>query len=653
MQLPTNLAGSDACYDCFSLQCHAEADAASDLWKEYLHNSQLAAESHVAAQTKLTEDLVSRLSFLHGPEIAGSEPLHPAFPDQHTPAVGRCLKNGVSTRKAAKEDKRVSFRLEESPLKTDKSPRKAPPQSEVLQGCSLETSLPARLCRHEDEEPEFNPAESLPDFRGLRADFLTDSVQEMHAATEGFAHRTNLHLERSEQMVHWTRKVKTAIGESTDRVPKKLSMHLDAVPPKAGFICRVVQSSTFQILSGAVIVLHTVFMIAGTNAAMREASNQHQQGSANLLAGWSDRADRAFLVFYVIEVTLRLYVYRLRFFCNDEALWNMLDLLLVGVSLFGLLKAADGDGNDSPIRVLAVRNTRMFKLAKLLRLVRAMRFFNQMHLFVDIILGCCESLFWAVMMILLILLLFAIYFVEVMENWMRTHWSPEASEDVLQTVAGVKQMFGSVEGAMLTLGMTVTGGMNWETSYAIAEQTGHLNAFVFLCMVAFFFVAMWNIVASVFIENTIQAATVDRDDQIMARHRTDVQDAKELMALCQMADVNMSGTLSAQEFEDFMNSNLIREFFLTRGLDIKNAAHFFEMMNAVGEGDELELEHFVGTCLRVKGVATSIDLHMLAFEHKVMSQKMKKFIGFVHNVLMELSGKMDAVLSLQSTGQHV
>eukprot|EP00929_Paragymnodinium_shiwhaense_P105257 TRINITY_DN70192_c2_g1_i1.p1 TRINITY_DN70192_c2_g1~~TRINITY_DN70192_c2_g1_i1.p1 ORF type:complete len:225 (-),score=53.17 TRINITY_DN70192_c2_g1_i1:449-1123(-) len=213
-----------------------------------------------------------------------------------------------------------------------------------------------------------------------------------------------------------------------------------------------------------------------------------------------------------------------------------------------------------------MRSARMLKIARMLRVVRAMRFFRQLQLFVDIILGCCESLFWAVLMVFLGLLLFSIFFVQMMDNWMRAHWSPDATEEVMQTSAGVAEMFGSLQTAMLTLSKAVSGGMDWEVAYAVAEKTGYGNGIVFLCMVAFFLVAVWNIVASVFIENTIHVATVDHEQQVAKEQHAAIQDAKELMALCKLADLDGSGGFSAEEFRAFLSSAKVREFFLVRDL---------------------------------------------------------------------------------------
>eukprot|EP00929_Paragymnodinium_shiwhaense_P011877 TRINITY_DN11824_c0_g3_i1.p1 TRINITY_DN11824_c0_g3~~TRINITY_DN11824_c0_g3_i1.p1 ORF type:complete len:650 (-),score=113.55 TRINITY_DN11824_c0_g3_i1:279-2228(-) len=411
----------------------------------------------------------------------------------------------------------------------------------------------------------------------------------------------------------------------------------------------LVRSQAFEFICGGVIALNTVFIVLGTNASIELASvaNAAEKSHLKVYLEWAENIEYTFLGFYTIELILRLYVHRLFFFFHDDAGWNILDFVLVLASVGGfVISAFQSGGGKSSAGVMAMRATRLIKLAKLLRVVRAVRFFKQLHLFVDCVLGCLENLFWALIMIILVLLLFAIYFVQAFESWISDNLDTDSpSEDVQEAVAGIKQQFGSVQLGMLTLSKAISGGADWAETFEIVSQTGLLNSFVFLIMIIFFAVAVWNIIASIFFENTIKSATVDRDEEVLNRRRGDLEDAKELMHLCASADIDKSGSISHVEFDKFMQCPMIREFFLIRGLDIKNAAHFFSVINQASDGEEVGLEDFVGSCLRVKGPATSIDLHMLAFDAKTMHSKTKKFMTSASASLAHLTEKTDQALA--------
>merc|ERR1711924_10805 len=64
-----------------------------------------------------------------------------------------------------------------------------------------------------------------------------------------------------------------------------------------------------------------------------------------------------------------------------------------------------------------------------------------------------------------------------------------------------------------------------------------------------------------------------------------------------------------------------------RGIDIKDAQTFFDMMISMTHTSSVDLSTFVETCLQMKGYATSIDLHTLRYELKVLFQQQVLFIG--------------------------
>eukprot|EP00929_Paragymnodinium_shiwhaense_P057300 TRINITY_DN2867_c1_g1_i2.p1 TRINITY_DN2867_c1_g1~~TRINITY_DN2867_c1_g1_i2.p1 ORF type:complete len:322 (-),score=75.06 TRINITY_DN2867_c1_g1_i2:118-1083(-) len=245
--------------------------------------------------------------------------------------------------------------------------------------------------------------------------------------------------------------------------------------------------------------------------------------------------------------------------------------------------------------------------------------------------------------------MFAIYFVYSFEGWVLEHWTPDAPEHVQELNARIKEDFPSVARSMLSLGEAISGGRDWHEFYVIFAASGSVDSAVFLAMMTFFQIAVWNIVASVFIESTLMCATADREQQALAQRRRDEKDAKEFMALCRTADLDGSGTMSLDEFHALMENDQVHDFFKAKHLDVKDATYFFKMVEAMNDGKEIELEDFVAVCLRVKGGATSIDLQTLAVEHKMLAQKTKKFMPVVQDALAGLERKIDGLLVAMSS----
>eukprot|EP00929_Paragymnodinium_shiwhaense_P096486 TRINITY_DN58080_c0_g1_i2.p1 TRINITY_DN58080_c0_g1~~TRINITY_DN58080_c0_g1_i2.p1 ORF type:complete len:572 (+),score=71.00 TRINITY_DN58080_c0_g1_i2:105-1820(+) len=545
----------------------------ADVWMEYVKRCELEAARYAAVTVEMTAELVNSLSLpLDQPwTLAGSRQ------DQQ---------EGQTTFTVASD-------VIQSPPGEAK-PSEEPRSSEVRTGDDNPSDMRVHEC--------FG---YTPTSFSCRDD---SNWQELKLASEGYAKKSSCHEEPAFRSSKLYRSLSSVLGEES-LVTQTVEKNLDVAdePTHKGKIYDLVHSRFFHILSLLVIVTNTAFIIIGVNAAMLDASGESDAMYSSLHSEWSTAVDAGFLLFYTVELGLRLYAERLHFFFNDDAHFNVLDLLLVLFSLPSLVAALTSlTVYFNSQYLLALRGTRVFKLAKLVRMVRAMRFIRQLHLFTDILMECGKNLFWATLLILLVLLLFAIYFVQALETWVSVNWSPDVPEDIQTTRDEIEQMFGSVQLAMLTLGKAISGGSDWESCYALLAKTGWLNCAVFLSVISFFTIALWNIVAGVFVENAIHTAKIDHQDEVSAQHRLDVKDAKTLMRLCRSGDVDHSGALSREEFVRIMESEEVQQFFHTKGLDIKNTAHFFELMNSVTEGEEIELEYFVGSCLQVRGFAIEL-----------------------------------------------
>eukprot|EP00929_Paragymnodinium_shiwhaense_P099397 TRINITY_DN6101_c0_g2_i2.p1 TRINITY_DN6101_c0_g2~~TRINITY_DN6101_c0_g2_i2.p1 ORF type:complete len:735 (+),score=112.93 TRINITY_DN6101_c0_g2_i2:77-2281(+) len=651
-------ASRDAC------SCRREL-AACDMLAEYREKCQREADRFLAAHVEATEDLLRRIHLHPGAPSALKRPgleLSKAADEQVVPPeAGRAEKY---TRFDPGMDSTLADGADKLPSSLTPTPH---PMNSASMDCAAqgESSLtPTRVSsrKGDSEEDAMSEGEQRLRSSNLGRRVSLSSQEEFQAAAEGLhlggyskRRHTDASVSRVQTAVEWSL-VQTLGKDNT--IIKNVALELQATHEanRTGTVYRIVESPVFQMMSLFVILLNTVFIVDGINSSIDAAWGKQQSGLIELDSDLAMIVDTLFLLFYLIEVVLRLYAYRLWFFFTEEALWNILDLALVLTSLISMVislsAASQEDGGVQ--NAYAVRSARVFKIAKLVRVVRAVRFFKQLHLFVTIILDCFQNLFWAVMTIVILLLLFSIYFVHSMEVWISKNWSPDATEEIQEISALIAEAFGSIRLSMLTLSATLSGGRDWYDVYSILRSTGMLDCIVFLTMQAFFQVAVWNIVASVFIENTFKNTTVDREEQAFQQRQRDTQDAKEFFQLCKLADADGSGTISWSEFEALMAKEDIQDFFAAKHLDVKNAESFFKMVQAANEGVEVELEDFVGALLRLKGNATSIDLQMLVVEHRQLASKTKKFMPVVQDAISTVSRKTDQILAfLDSQQMHM
>eukprot|EP00443_Scrippsiella_acuminata_P024954 CAMPEP_0115332880 /NCGR_PEP_ID=MMETSP0270-20121206/87076_1 /TAXON_ID=71861 /ORGANISM="Scrippsiella trochoidea, Strain CCMP3099" /LENGTH=215 /DNA_ID=CAMNT_0002753751 /DNA_START=318 /DNA_END=962 /DNA_ORIENTATION=- len=215
---------------------------------------------------------------------------------------------------------------------------------------------------------------------------------------------------------------------------------------------------------------------------------------------------------------------------------------------------------------------------------------------------------------------------------------------------------------MLTLLQATTSGLDWRDAYAVLVEVGSYLPAVFVFYILFFVIAAWNIVTSTFVDKALRFAQPDLEqltreqlmkdivDAVLAQPdleqltreqlTKDIGDAEELMNLFSEADFDRSASISLEEFIRVAEHPKFRSYLHVRGIDIKNAEVFFEMLQVVGGGEVVNIQVLVSALLRMKGFATSIDLHSLSFETKVLSRRQQIFMHETNTKLQAIKELM-------------
>merc|ERR1719284_1282545 len=88
----------------------------------------------------------------------------------------------------------------------------------------------------------------------------------------------------------------------------------------------------------------------------------------------------------------------------------------------------------------------------------------------------------------------------------------------------------------------------------------------------------------------------------------------------------------------------IRENFEIRGISFEDTDMFYQMLAMAKRNSHdggVDIFSFVMMCMRLKGGATSIDLHTLAFEVKLMHQAQRNLSGFCQEQFSRLGELFD------------
>jgi len=385
-------------------------------------------------------------------------------------------------------------------------------------------------------------------------------------------------------------------------------------PEREGLLANIVTSGKFSTLCTTMICANGIFIAATADYEIQYLGEPPTEVMSVF--------EGIFTYFYVVELVMKLLVHRLYFFVNVEAKWNIFDFSLVAFSMIEKIAESLASGEGGTMNVGFLRLLRLFKMAKILRVFRVLRFFTELRLMVDCCIGSFLSVFWSVAMIFFVLYVFGLLILQLLTNNLLTLLEDGNLDDHL---TAVRALYGSVLKSMVTLFMSTTSGIDWKDAYEVLEISGWVVQLIFIFFIALFTISVWNIVTSTFVEKAMKLAQPDLDTMVFEKHVQDQKDTAELETMFQpfatvnehgCSDVDLTALQSAAEAKKF------RASLAVRGIDIKNIELFYGMLNSLNQGQGVDVLTLVAACVRMRGVATSIDVQSLSFETKVMNAEL-------------------------------
>jgi len=172
------------------------------------------------------------------------------------------------------------------------------------------------------------------------------------------------------------------------------------------------------------------------------------------------------------------------------------------------------------------------------------------------------------------------------------------------------EQFGSVQQAMLSLYQSITGGNDWVNFYSTLSAMGWLNSALFIFFIAFMQIAVLNILTGIFVEQAMKSAQPDRDSVATHLRRREMMEAEELRAQCRQIDADRSGVITLAELAEYFDKGKLKHMLMTLDIDVRDVEVFFDLLRS-HDGCEIRVEDFVEECMKLKGNASSIDLHYL------------------------------------------
>jgi len=320
---------------------------------------------------------------------------------------------------------------------------------------------------------------------------------------------------------------------------------------------------------------------------------------------WLNVSEIAFCVLFTVELLLRLCVYRLRFFYMQGYLWNLFDMVIVTLQLIEVFSTlSSSEEAKAPV---SVKFFRVLRLLRVLRVTRIMRLVEELRTISASIIGSMRSLFWTLVLILMIIFGNSIFFTQVV--LFNGDDSPQAWK--------LKKHFGRLPVTMLTMFEAFTGGISWnEVIEPLNTDISPLVGIIFVLYIAFCTFAMLNVVTGVFVE---KAMTFAREDE-----------EATLMNKISEAFMTASDQITMEEFCSILQTDAMQDYFKQIKINPSDSQGLFWLLDVDGSGC-VDASEIVAGCLRLRGEATAFDLALLMNEliitHKHLVAKIQDLNG--------------------------
>jgi len=428
---------------------------------------------------------------------------------------------------------------------------------------------------------------------------------------------------------------------------------MDPTPSKAFAIARsykaplwakrIMTGHRMEYFFGILILANGIMIGLETELAARDVAEGHPKEFFY--------TDLFFVLVFAVELALRLTNEGIRrFYCkSDNRTWAYIDTFIVAVSILQLgleIKMRTMDSNLDTFRgassLRALRIVRLLRLVRILRFTRLMHFARALRTMVHQLLSTLKSLFWAVLLLMMIIYLFAILFTQAVTAHAHDVFQDGATFEEMESL---QQYWKSIPVSMLSLYMAITGGINWKEVIEPLSEVGTVYTAIFIGYIILAQLAVLNILTGVFCQNAIESAAQDAD--LVTQHMLQQREmfVKRLETLFSEIDVDHSGTITLSEFQRHLTDARVQAYFEALELDSSNVWTLFKLMDE-DQGNRIDMHEFVTGALKLRGAAKCVDLVNLKNDHNWMVKKMTRFMKRTDEALKEILRNSSSVAFL-------
>ena len=328
-----------------------------------------------------------------------------------------------------------------------------------------------------------------------------------------------------------------------------------------------------------------------------------------------------FNVSFAVELLLRLVAHEGHFCVGEGGYWNMFDAGLVATSFVDMYLVATN------VNLTFIRVLRLVRIVRALRMVRLLRFagtMKSMRLMILAIIQSTGPLLIACFILVMAIFIFAVIVLNGVAGYVAGAHSDDAYVDIMHVY------FCSMPMTLLTLFMSITGGLSWWEVQRLLLEVHVVYGILFVCFISIMLLAVLNIITGIFVTDAVEMAASDHDVMMQAEQEMKLDQVKKLRQLFDRFDTNEKSVLTLEDFESHIKDPEVQVILGMLGLDILEAPAFFKLLD-VDKSGEVEIDEFVMGCLNLKGKTKMMDVEVTVQDTRRMVKKLvdgQRFLNY-------------------------
>mmetsp|Transcript_86802 Transcript_86802/g.201990 ORF Transcript_86802/g.201990 Transcript_86802/m.201990 type:complete len:625 (-) Transcript_86802:186-2060(-) len=400
---------------------------------------------------------------------------------------------------------------------------------------------------------------------------------------------------------------------------------------------RLFNGTAFDLISASVIACNTITV--GYTADQSIAWQvEHVGGDEVVVSDTLRYVGYGFILFYTLELILKLVYYRWGFFRNEHWRWNVFDCVLVVSGIYEVIM--DFNHQHSEVNLAWMRMLRVMRMSKMLRVVRIMRFFRVLRMMVSAIARSMMTLAWSLLLLVSLNFIFGLVFIQILSSFLSESSPSELPEETLHSI---KTNWGSVWQAIVTLYYAVTGGSDWERLARPIREAGEVYHMVFLFYVAFTVFSVVNIMTGLYVEG---AENVSKEDHLsVGRELAKRSETRRFVQYFEKVqgppdDGEPGDYISISALEEHFKSEAVQRFARTAELTLEDFKAVFSTLDT-GKTGRVPMSDFLDGCLHTNAASVSLDMLVLTCETLKCSRQQTSIMELLQKCHDELSELRD------------